>query len=1015
MKISSVSKKVLASALSAAMVVAFAPTAAFGADLGGNSTTVDNGAVAEAPAGTVAVVTYKDGSTTYTEYFGPDADDPNDNAAKSLQEAMAYAGAFANAKVILATDVTADVKAYGTTTLDLNGHTLANLSNVTADDYKTAAKSATNDTATITFGTDTPEVVKKSYKATAVGVCSKHDANTYTGNYVLAGNGSDSAFRGNPSGEENVLIDGVQYYKVENDDTITVGATLYIITEVAAVKAAAGVKLTVVDSSEGKTGVISGDAAAYTTKAGVEYAAYSATAINATADVEIKGGTITSGNSSYADNDVTTIAGENVSKIQDAVVKAETGYGYKNVDRAVDNGLYSPWAWAVHTMKDGATVKNAEVSAIASTAAKATENADAYAIGGDNAVAIESSKIIATGADHARAVTKAATVKKSTIEATSTRANGQAYAVFNATGATSDSTISATAGNGAVATALETAAAVSSSTVTATAGDATEDKAGVSAAADAVATAIKATTGTNTYKKVVATAKAGEKTDANKAIARAIDAEVATEITVLSGSYTGDLYTGATAVTTKLLLQGGEYSDHAGTYADEAHGYKGLCTKGKGMDYVYKTVAPTISVTGDKLDNIAKGWTKVVAGADGSGLVYDVTKTYYYESTGTTTPTASTDLPEYTFTTAAQFETDVADSKVYLSNSAVSVDQQVWGVAGLSAAAGTAATNALEAIITDTNTYGVGYTLGGMTAAEVKAAAIDAETSGGFAAAADVWYGDEAMKAGALATDEEKAAIEAFNKGLQATADAAKAENKVSYGYMTVDLDLTYTAPKAPAGTKATEVAAITDLGKRVKAAGDADKHTGDQGAAVLEDNTITVLPTNFSYLVFGNATDGLITATKSTASLNTFDGKAFTAMEAVGEKTKAFKTVKLADAFTVLATNGESATDKGDEVVTEKATQSIEVAKKSRTLTLKKGVKKTAKSRYFKMGATAETAVATAKKSGSSRITVSGQKVTLKKGTKKGTYTAKVSLKAAASDSYLAAAKTITVKFVVK
>ncbi|MGN0959188.1 MAG: hypothetical protein ACI4OC_00410, partial [Coriobacteriales bacterium] len=236
------------------------------------------------------------------------------------------------------------------------------------------------------------------------------------------------------------------------------------------------------------------------------------------------------------------------------------------------------------------------------------------------------------------------------------------------------------------------------------------------------------------------------------------------------------------------------------------------------------------------------------------------------------------------------------------------------------------------------------------------------------------------------ATDEQKAAKTAIDEALKA--DLSKLETANTYKVVTVSIEYNKTGVFNPI-----VLGTITDLGQI--SSGMSTKQ------ALLEIPTGADETTRFVEAVINGKAqkmpwkkdvDGKDTKVVEFASMPTLYAIAMIDQEAV-----------------------KDAAEKGEEVAVEKATQSIDVAQKSKTVKLAKGKTKTQKAVSFKLGASAETALTIAKKSGNSKISVSGQKITLKKGTKKGTYTAKVSLKAAASDEYLAAAKTITVKFVVK
>lgn len=95
------------------------------------------------------------------------------------------------------------------------------------------------------------------------------------------------------------------------------------------------------------------------------------------------------------------------------------------------------------------------------------------------------------------------------------------------------------------------------------------------------------------------------------------------------------------------------------------------------------------------------------------------------------------------------------------------------------------------------------------------------------------------------------------------------------------------------------------------------------------------------------------------------------------------------------------------------KAAQELKVTTKTKKLKAAKLKKKARKAKCIVKVDGANAAVSFARAGGSSRLAVNGKtgKVTVKKGTKKGTYKVKVTVTAAATSCYEAAAKTVTVK----
>ena len=278
----------------------------------------------------------------------------------------------------------------------------------------------------------------------------------------------------------------------------------------------------------------------------------------------------------------------------------------------------------------------------------------------------------------------------------------------------------------------------------------------------------------------------------------------------------------------------------------------------------------------------------------------------------------------------------------------------------------------------------VAYTLGeGFTAEQVKAILTDNAKS----ALVRVAVSSSAFAAKDAKTDAQKAALAAASEA------AAKTMDKVDTVHM-LSAEIQY---RAAGEREYATIATITDLGSSVEGRNAVANYVTVADGENTGDRTKSVAGPKISFLANGNLT--------------------------AVEQSKKDEQAQKQNNVTALGIYAETSVDEDaikdgiskPETPAEKATQSIDVAQKSKTVKLAKGKTKTQKAVSFKLGASAETTLTIAKKSGNSKISVSGQKITLKKGTKKGTFTAKVSLKAAASDEYLAAAKTITVKFVVK
>ena len=364
MKISNASKKVLASALSAAMVVAFAPTVAFGADLGaGDVPAVDKGEAA-------VQVVYKDkaGKTQVQKFSANVVDEVYGNG---IQGAFDFAAANGAATVQLLGDITADVTVKSAVTIDLNGYTWTN-----AGDFKAANGTIQNmpgapitidGAASVTkFNVNLIPATATNAKAPGIALVESTDQITEADVKVKAGydNAADAKTVQTLVNGQRYEIAGKIYEAVAFAVAPQSYAGYYVLATSKTTSAATTGSLTIKDSSEAKTGKVSGNQVNVKEDGTTETVATAAVVTNKKT-FSIKGGTFTTGsadiNIGAADNVLKAIDGK-VSGIENATVEAIGGtYKPTSVDHAGE--VLGQSVYAVVT--DGSAVKNSSIKAVA--------------------------------------------------------------------------------------------------------------------------------------------------------------------------------------------------------------------------------------------------------------------------------------------------------------------------------------------------------------------------------------------------------------------------------------------------------------------------------------------------------------------------------------------------------------------------------------------------------------------------------------------------------------------------
>ena len=364
MKISNASKKVLASALSAAMVVAFAPTVAFGADLGaGDVPAVDKGEAA-------VQVVYKDkAGKTQVQKFSANVVDEAYGAG--IQGAFDFAAANGAATVQLLGDITADVTVKSAVTIDLNGYTWTN-----AGDFKAA-------NGTIQNMPDAPITIDGAASVTKfnVNLIPATAVNAPAGTVVLA-ESTDQITDANAKIEASYAtaaeataaknIASGQRYEVAGKiyDATTLAsapasyAGYYVLATSKTTSAAITGSLTIKDSSEAKTGKVSGNQVNVKEDGTTETVATAAVVTNGKS-LSVKGGSFTTGsadiNIGAADNVLKAIDGT-VSGVENATIEA-IGGTYKPTSGTHAGEVLGQTVEAVVT--DGSAVKNSSIKAVA--------------------------------------------------------------------------------------------------------------------------------------------------------------------------------------------------------------------------------------------------------------------------------------------------------------------------------------------------------------------------------------------------------------------------------------------------------------------------------------------------------------------------------------------------------------------------------------------------------------------------------------------------------------------------
>ena len=265
----------------------------------------------------------------------------------------------------------------------------------------------------------------------------------------------------------------------------------------------------------------------------------------------------------------------------------------------------------------------------------------------------------------------------------------------------------------------------------------------------------------------------------------------------------------------------------------------------------------------------------------------------------------------------------------YKTNNIADAAEIAPAEASINAAALAAAQNAADDIFGNmAKTETVGYKLGeGFTADQVKAILSDETKSALVKVAVNFELIDAESKS---LTDAQKAVVATANEA------AAKTMDKAKY-VETVSVEVKY---RAAGERDYVTLIAITDFGTTVDGRNTILRAVNMPGASLIENGTATKLDKTKN-----NGVQGTWATKTGLYAVTTVDYDAI-----------------------------KDAAGKGEEAV-EKATQSIDVAQKSKTVKLS-GAKKTKKAVTFKLGASAETALTISKKSGSSRITVSGQNV---------------------------------------